>query len=200
VPSRGRSDGRIFLSAGHPLGGGGEAHGLRESPYNALVALLVVWRLRSRGHPVWLAPLTTAPYPFDIEGKTRWINARAQPSDLAIDVHLDLGDPGCAVFSLERPDCLAAADLVAEQLARATGLRCRGGMPECETAVRRLAFLHGLSCRGLLVELCSINTRDIRFARKVGAKGRFAGALADAAIDAQRLWSGDYLTALRTAD
>ena len=168
----------IFVTAGHPLGGGAAVGPLRESPYNAHVAVLTVWRLREAGLEAWMAPLTRRPYPHDIHFKTAWINARATPPDVAVDVHLDIGRSGCAVFALEGPEHLALADLVAEELARGTGLACRGGMPERETAVGRLGFLHGVVCRALLVELCSMNTDDARFARRPGAKGRFAEALA----------------------
>ena len=169
--------GRVFLAAGHELAGGAKK-GLRESPYNARVAVLAVARPRERGREAWLAPLTTAGYPHGIERKLAWIGERARPGDLAVDVHLDIGEPGCAVFARERPACLASADALAAEIAEATGLRCRGGMPERETAAGRLAFLHGAGCDALLVELCSMNTADASFARTPGALARFAAGLA----------------------
>jgi len=132
----------------------------------------------------WLAPLTTRPYPEDIRAKVAWVNRRAAPPDLAIDIHLDINEPGCAVFARERATDLALADAVAEELARSTGLRCRGGLPEREARVGRLGFLHGVRCRGVLVELCSMNTGDADFARAPGAIAAFAHGLAEGCIAA----------------
>src|SRR4051812_4665334 len=173
---------RVFLCAGHELGGGAAAGGLRENPYNARVGVLATAALRRRGVEAWLAPLTTRPYPEDVRAKVAWVNRRAAPPDLAIDIHLDIGEPGCAAFARERPIDLTLADAVAEQLARSTGLRCRGGLPERETAVGRLGFLHGVCCRGVLVELCSMNTGDADFAHSPGAVAAFARGLAEGGI------------------
>jgi N-acetylmuramoyl-L-alanine amidase len=172
------SDARIFLATGHELGGGAEANGLRESPYNLEVALLAARELRAAGIEAWVAPVTRRRGADEIHAKVDWINRRARPGDLAVDVHLDINDPGCAAFAIERPRDLADADVLAGELARASGLGCRGGMPERETAVGRLGFLHGTRCRSLLVELCSMNTGDARFARRRGARARFGRGLA----------------------
>ena len=170
---------RFFLSAWHSFGNGASAGGLRENPYNARVGLLAVAALRAAGREAWLAPLTSRRHPADIHTKVRWINDRARPDDLAVDIHLDIGSPGCAAFAIEEPDALAVADLLALELAVATGLRCRGGQPERETARGRLLFLHGIRCRAALVELCSMNTADARFAHSPGAKAAFAHGLAN---------------------
>jgi hypothetical protein len=155
---------------------------LRENPYNARVGVLAAAELRRRGVEAWLAPLTTRPYPDEVRAKVAWVNERAAPPDLAIDIHLDINEPGCAAFARERATELALADAVAEELARSTGLRCRGGLPERETAAGRLGFLHGVSCSGLLVELCSMNTGDADFARSSGAVAAFARGLAEGCI------------------
>ena len=176
--------GRVFLCAGHELGGGASANELRESPYNALVGLLAVKQLRDRGVAAWLGPLTTEPYPGEIHTKTAWVAARARPEDLAVDIHLDINPPGCAAFAIERPPALALADILAEHLSRATGLRCRGGMPERETGPGRLGFLHGVPCHAILVELCSMNTSDAVFAKRRGARGAFAHGLASGCVAA----------------
>jgi N-acetylmuramoyl-L-alanine amidase len=176
--------GRVFLCAGHELGGGASANGLRESPYNALVGLLTVRRLRDRGVEAWLGPLTTQPYPGEIHAKTAWVAARARPDDLAVDIHLDINEPGCAAFAIERPLTLSLADTLAEHLSRATGLRCRGGMPDRETGPGRLGFLHAVPCHAVLVELCSMNTSDASFAKRRGARGAFARGLATGCLAA----------------
>jgi N-acetylmuramoyl-L-alanine amidase len=174
---------RVFLAAGHELGGGAAANGLRESPYNLEVALLAARGLRARGVEAWVAPATRRLGAEEIRAKVAWINGRAEPGDLAVDVHLDINEPGCAAFAIERPRDLAAADTIAGELSRATGLACRGGMPERETAVGRLGFLHGARCRAALVELCSMNTADARFALRRGARARFAGGLAAGCVE-----------------
>jgi hypothetical protein len=171
--------GRVFLCAGHELGGGAAANGLCESPYNARVVVLAVAELRRRGIEAHMAPLTTRPYPDEILDKAAWISERAEPHDLAVDVHLDINDPGCAAFAIERPADLHTADVLAERLSEATGLACRGGMPERMTAAGRLGFLHLVGCRAALVELCSMNTADALFAHAPEAPRAFARGLAD---------------------
>jgi hypothetical protein len=172
------SGARVFLAAGHELGGGAGAGGMRESPYNLEVALLAARDLRAAGVEALVAPATRRRGAEEIHAKVGWINDRARPGDLAVDVHLDINDPGCAAFAIERDRDLADADVLAGELSRASGLGCRGGMPERETAVGRLGFLHGTRCRALLVELCSMNTADARFARRPGARARFGRGLA----------------------
>jgi hypothetical protein len=173
---------RFFLCAGHRLGGGATANGVVENPYNAKVGLLAVQRLRAAGWDARLAPLTRREYPRETWDKIGWINARARPGDLAVDIHLDINPPGCAVFAIEEPIALAAADAMAAALSEATGLRCRGGMGEQETAPGRLGFLHGVRCLALLVELCSMNTVDAAFARAPGARAAFARGLAGGCV------------------
>jgi hypothetical protein len=181
---------RFFLCAGHELGGGAAAGGLRENPYNAHVGMLAVQALRAAGREAWLAPLTRRPHPGDIHFKVDWVNSRARPSDLAVDIHLDIGAPGCAAFAIEDPLALASADALAAEVAAATGLWCRGGMPERETGVGRLGFLHGVRCRAALVELCSMNTPDAGFARAAGARAAFARGLAQGCVAAAETgWS-----------
>jgi N-acetylmuramoyl-L-alanine amidase len=169
---------RVFLCAGHELGGGAGANGLRENPYNALVGLLAVEPLRNQGVEAWLGPLSREPYPGEIHAKAAWVGSRARPDDLAVEIHLDINEPGCAAFAIERPHALALADTLAEHLSRATGLRCRGGMPERETGPGRLGFLHAVPCHAVLVELCSMNTSDAAFAKRPGARAAFARGLA----------------------
>jgi N-acetylmuramoyl-L-alanine amidase len=178
VGARTRMSARVFLAAGHELGGGAGANGLRESPYNLEVALLAGRELRGRGIEAWVAPVTRRCGADEIHAKVAWVNARAEPDDLAVDVHLDINDPGCAAFAIDRPRDLADADTLAAEISRASGLGCRGGMPERETAVGRLGFLHGTRCRAVLVELCSMNTADARFAQRSGARARFGRGLA----------------------
>jgi hypothetical protein len=169
---------RFLLCAGHPLGGGAGANGLRENPYNAKVGVLAVSLLRAAGREAYLAPLTRRPYPDEIWAKVEWVNRRARAGDLAVEIHLDINDPGCAAFAIEEPVGLQAADLLAQHLSETTGLRCRGGMGERETAPGRLGFLHGVSCLGVVVELCSMNTADAAFAAAPGARAAFARGLA----------------------
>jgi N-acetylmuramoyl-L-alanine amidase len=177
---------RVFIAAGHELVGGASANGLRESPYNLLVALLTARALRAQGVHAHVVPPARRGGADEIRAKVDWINARAVPTDLAVDVHLDINDPGCAAFAIERPRDLAAAHRVAAAISRAMGLRCRGGLPERLTAVGRLGFLHGTCCRSLLVELCSMNTDDAVFARRPDAGDRFAAGLAVGCADVLR--------------
>ena len=183
--------GRVFLCAGHELGGGASANGLRESPYNALVGMLTVKRLRHSGVEAWLGPLTQLPYPGEIHAKTAWVASRASSGDLAVDIHLDINEPGCAAFAIERPQALVMADALAEHISRATGLRCRGGMPERETGPGRLGFLHAVPCHAVLVELCSMNTSDEAFAKRPGARAAFARGLAAGCLAALDLIEAD---------
>jgi N-acetylmuramoyl-L-alanine amidase len=173
---------QLFLCAGHTLGGGAEANGLRESPYNAKVAVLAVQRLRDAGCEARMVPLSRRRYPAEIWAKTAWINRYACPGDLAVEVHLDINEPGCAAFAIEEPISLAAADLLAQHLSSATGLRCRGGMGERETAAGRLGFVRGVRCLGLVAELCSMNTTDVLYATAPGARSAFADGLASGCL------------------
>jgi N-acetylmuramoyl-L-alanine amidase len=169
---------RVFLCAGHELGGGASANGLWENPYNFLVGRIATEALQRLGVDAELAPLSLAPYPDDIHAKTAWINDRARDHDLAIDIHLDINDPGCAAFALDEDDELRRAGVLSAAIARRTGLRSRGGRPEGETAPGKLGFLHGTDCRAVLVELCSMNTSDAEFAKRPGARRAFGEGLA----------------------
>ena len=170
---------RVFLAAGHEFGGGAAANGLRENPYNAVVGALAVIGLRERGIEAELAPLSRRGYPNDIHAKVRWVNERAADRDLAIDIHLDIGDPGCAAFTIDRELDRTAGNTLALAIAERTGLACRGGRPESETAPGRLGFLHSTRCRALLVELCSMNSADAEFAQRPWAPLAFAEGLRD---------------------
>lgn len=180
----------MFLAGGHEFGGGAGANGLRENPYNLDVARLAARRLRAEGVEAVVPPPTHRAGPEEIHSKVAWINSRARGQDLAVDVHLDINDPGCAAFAIERPRDLAEADTLAAAISRATGLACRGGFPERETAVGKLGFLHGTSCRSLLVELCSMNTTDARFAHRTDAKALFAHGLAAGCAEILEAGSG----------
>lgn len=174
---------RVFLAAGHELGGGASANGLTENPYNLEVVHLAVQVLRTRGADAIAVPPTELSYPEELRAKIAWVNANAADEDLAVDVHLDINDPGCAVFAIEERADLAAAGVLAEAIARATGLACRGGLPERLTSVKRLGFLHGTRCHALLAELCSMNTDDAEFAKRPDAKVRFAAGLAKGCME-----------------
>lgn len=174
---------RVLLAAGHRLGGGASANGLRESPYNLEVVLLAVRSLRAQGVDAVAVPPTRLPDRVELRAKVDWVNAHAAVEDLAVDVHLDINDPGCAVFAIDDPPELAAAAVLAAAIARTTGLGCRGGLPERLTFVKRLGFLHGTRCRALLAELCSMNTGDAEFARHPDAQRRFAAGLAQGCLE-----------------
>jgi N-acetylmuramoyl-L-alanine amidase len=174
--------GRVFLCAGHELGGGAAANGLHENPYNFVVGTIAAGALRRHGVQAEMAPISTAGYPDDIHAKTAWINDRARPHDLAIDIHLDIGAPGSAAFAIDSPAELRAAAALADSVAERAGLESRGGKPESETAVGRLGFLHSTRCRALLVELCSMNTADAGIAKQPGARWAFAEGLAQGCL------------------
>ena len=174
---------RVFLAAGHELGGGASANGLKESPYNLEVVHLAVEALTAQGADAVAVPPTRLQYPEELRAKIEWVNAHAADDDLAVDVHLDINDPGCAVFALEEPSDLAEATTLAAAIARATGLDNRGGLPERLTFARRLGFLHETRCRALLAELCSMNTDDAAFAKRPDAQERFAAGLAAGCLE-----------------
>ncbi len=173
----------VLLAAGHELGGGASANGLTESPYNVAVVELAVEKLQAHGIDAVAVPPTRLKYPDELRAKIAWINAHASDDDLAVDVHLDINDPGCAVFALEQPTDLEAAETLAKAIADATGLDNRGVLPERLTAVKRLGFLHGTRCRALLAELCSMNTDDAIFAKRPDAQDRFAAGLAAGCLE-----------------
>jgi len=164
---------RVFLSAGHELGGGASANGVAESPYNARVALLAWSELRRRGVDAIVAPFTGRPYPDELNRKVAWLRERVRAEDVALDIHLDINPPGCAVYAREWPPDLALADDLAAHLAQATGLPCRGGMSERESGPGRLGFLR-LPCRAAVVELCSLSTSDVSYVRQEGSAAAFA--------------------------
>ncbi len=169
---------KVFLCAGHELGGGASANGLCENPYNFVVGQIAAGALRRRGIDAEVAPLSRAGYPEDIHAKTAWINGCAHDGDLAIDIHLDINEPGCAAFAIGDSAELTAAGVLAAAIAERTGLQSRGGRPEAETAPGRLGFLHSTNCRAVLVELCSMNTSDAEFAKRPGARWAFGEGLA----------------------
>lgn len=162
--------GRIFISAGH----GGRENG-RTDP-GAIVAGtteaqemiqlrdLIVPELRSRGFTV-----LAVPDDLGLRDTIAWINARARPDDVALEIHADaFGNPaarGATTFYIaSNEDRKAHAELLLlALLRRVPQLPSRGAKPDTATGVGSLAFCRQIAIPSMLMEVGFLTNPDDRF-------------------------------------
>ncbi|MBW4647292.1 MAG: N-acetylmuramoyl-L-alanine amidase [Kastovskya adunca ATA6-11-RM4] len=161
--------GRIFISAGH--GGfegsirdpGAISGGTTEATQMILLRDQIVAELRSRGFEVF-----SVPDDLSLRASIQWINARARPGDVALEIHADaFSNPsvrGASVFYItnntERKN--HAELLLLALLRRLPQLPSRGAKPDTNTAVGSLAFLRQVSVASLLMEVGFLTNPDDR--------------------------------------
>jgi N-acetylmuramoyl-L-alanine amidase len=162
--------GRIFISAGH--GGieqgsrdpGAVVAGTTEAQEMILLRDQIVPELRSRGFEVLSVP-------DDLSGDEtiRWINARAQRNDVALEIHAgSFSNPsvrGATAFYIanntERRN--HAEMLLLALTRRLPQLPNRGAKPDTATGIGRLAFCRDIIVPSILAEVAYLTNPDDRF-------------------------------------
>ncbi len=162
--------GRIFISAGHggiEQGGvdqGSVINGTTEAQEMILLRDQVVPELRSRGFEV-----LSVPDNLSLTQTIQWINARATPGDVALEIHADaFSNPdvrGATAFYIanntERKN--NAELLLVALIRRLPQLPNRGAKPDTATGIGRISFCRDTTLPSLLMEVGFISNPDDRF-------------------------------------
>lgn len=151
---------RVFLSAGHGGIEGGRtdpgavAGGTTEAQQMILLRDQIVSILRSRGIEVLSVPDT-----LGLRESIAWINARARPGDVALEIHADASaNPsvrGASVFYIaNNAERKRHAEIILLELLRAVPqLRSRGAKPDTTAGVGSLGFCRQVIIPSLLMEV-----------------------------------------------
>jgi hypothetical protein len=183
--------GRIFISAGHFNRDSGAISilGTKEADEMMRTRDLLAAELQSRGL-IQNQDFFLVPDNIDLGPTIRWINARSQPGDIAVEIHGDSASPsaqGATAFhiagnSQRQAD---AQKLVNSLVVAVTGLRNRGAKPDTTTRFGRLGFCRDVDIPSVLIELCFLSNRN-DMALLTGSRNLFAKGLADGLL----AWSG----------
>ncbi|NEQ27132.1 MAG: N-acetylmuramoyl-L-alanine amidase, partial [Microcoleus sp. SIO2G3] len=162
--------GRIFISAGH----GGLEQGVpdrgsvsgdaTEAQEMILLRDQVVPELRSRGFEV-----LSVPDDQSLSQTIQWINSRARPGDVALEIHADAySNPsvrGASAFYIaNNTERKTHADLLLTALwRRLPQLPNRGAKPDTATGIGRIAFCRDTVLPSILMEVGFISNPDDRF-------------------------------------
>ena len=163
--------GRIFISAGHGgkeggvLDPGSIAGGTTEAQQMILLRDQVVRELRSRGLEV-----LSVPDDQSFQGTLQWINSRAQPGDVALEIHADAYENpnvrGAIVFYIaNNTERKQNAELILLSYLRRIPQMPRQGegvKPDTATGVGKLAFCRQIRIPSLLMEVGFLTNPDDR--------------------------------------
>lgn len=162
--------GRIFISAGH---GGIERGGrdlgsivgnTNEAQEMILLRDLVVPELRSRGFEV-----LSVPDDLSSLQTIQWMNARARPGDVALEIHADaFSNPdlrgATAFYIANNTERKNHAELMLLALVRRLAqLPNRGAKPDTSTGVGRIAFCRDTTFPSILMEVGFLSNPDDRY-------------------------------------
>lgn len=162
--------GRIFISAGH---GGIEAGGrdpgsiggnTTEAQEMILLRDIVVPELRSRGFEV-----LSVPDDLSAAETIQWINARARPRDVALEIHADASSNptvrgATAFYIANNTERKNHAELLLLALTRRVpSLPNRGAKPDTATGIGRIAFCRDTVVPSLLMEVGFLTNPEDRF-------------------------------------
>lgn len=93
------------------------------------------------------------PDELDIRQSIAWVNERAEPDSVAVDVHLnasrDLNLRGTEAYYWQLPNL---AMVFARHVSEALDVPNRGAKPDTQTYVGELGWLRQLKCRSVVVE------------------------------------------------
>lgn len=195
--------GRIFIAAGHS--GSNEHTGLEPDAFDLahtlggttetaeMIALrdVLVAELRSRDHTGDFEVLAV-PDELSVTQTANWINARARPGDIALELHTDAyANPkirGASIFYIaHNSDRRSHAELLLlALLRRVPRISSRGARPDIETRSGRLDFCRRVSVPSLYIHVgCLTNSDDRRLLQE--RRRDFALGLADGLSSWSRL-------------
>jgi N-acetylmuramoyl-L-alanine amidase/Mannosyl-glycoprotein endo-beta-N-acetylglucosaminidase len=159
--------GRIFISAAHSgkeAGGidpGSIAGGTTEAREMIMLRDLIVSELRARNFEI-----LSVPDDLSAAQTISWINSRARPKDVALQVHADSASSpivrGASVFYIANNDERKsnAELLLVGLLRRVPQLVNRGVRPDSEAGVGSLKFCRQPSVPSLLIQACFLSNLD----------------------------------------
>jgi hypothetical protein len=161
--------GRIFISAGHggiESGGrdqGSIVDGVTEAQQMILLRDLVVPELRSRGFEV-----LSVPDELSSSQTIQWINARARPQDVALEIHADtFSNPSVrgamAFYIANNTDRKIQAEMLLLALVRRIpSLPNLGAKPDTATGIGRVAFCRDTVLPSILMVVGFLSNPDDR--------------------------------------
>ncbi|MEB3180956.1 MAG: N-acetylmuramoyl-L-alanine amidase [Nostocaceae cyanobacterium] len=160
--------GRIFISAGHggrELGGldpGAVAGGTTEAKEMMLLRDLIVAELRSRNFEV-----LAVPDDLSARNSVLWINARARPRDVSLEIHADAASNptvrGASVFYItNNSERKRNAELLLLGLLRRVSIPSLGARPDSDAGVGRLLFCRQVSTASLYMQVGFLSNPDDR--------------------------------------
>ncbi|KAB8330026.1 cell wall hydrolase [Scytonema tolypothrichoides VB-61278] len=161
--------GRIFLSAAHggkETGGidpGAIAGGTTEAKEMIMLRDLIITELRARNFEV-----LAVPDDLSAQQTIAWINSRARPKDVALEIHADAASNpsvrGASIFYIANNDERRshAELLLVGLLRRVPQLPNRGVKPDSATGLGRLAFCRQTSIGSLLMQVGFLSSPDDR--------------------------------------
>lgn len=162
--------GRIFISAGHGEVGNGIADpgtiagGTTEATEMILLRDLVATQLRSRGFTVFEVPDT-----LSLAQSIAWINRRARPDDIALELQTDAFYNPTArgtsvVYIANNEERKAHAKLLLLALLQQVPLLIsRGVKPDTEIGLGSLAFIRQVLIPSLVLNIGFLTNREDRF-------------------------------------
>lgn len=175
---------RVFIDTGHGQNNrspgvwdsGAVGSGVQEAQVVREVAPKAISLLTAAGIDARLAP------DGSINSRCTWQRATLKPDDLFVSLHLNSGaTSGTSVYyATARPQLRAKADLAAATIAKVTGLKDEGGVPDIRAAVKKIGVLNAHpTATTFLFELCRIGHADgVRVIRERGAEAVAAAVCA----------------------
>lgn len=199
--------GRIFISAGHFLSDPGAPTILGTSEAQEMMKTrdLVVTELQSQGL-VKDQDFFSVPDTLDLRPTINWINSRAVPGDVALEIHGNAGGGrGAEVFHahLNNQRKQDADLLLRAYLAKVSslGIVNRGVKPDIppHTPHSRLAFCRDIRVPSVLLEVCFMDSRSDMTAL-TSNRSSFAQGIADGLIAFRRARGGASTSTTPTID
>lgn len=138
---------RLFANSGHWLNDTGHIQGIYKERD-------LVMDIRNRLSKV-MPEAVFVPDDLNLRKSIDWINARATPDDVAIDIHLNANNNrqirGTEAYYYNHREFAAK---VAESVSRELKIPNRGARPDTQTWVGSLGFCRQLVCPSTVLEVC----------------------------------------------
>ena len=117
-----------------------------------------------------------------------WVNARAMPGDLAIDIHMNFNN-NVAIRGTEAYYSLNShiATVFAQHVAKALGIPNRGARHDSESSAGSLGWLRLTRCNAVIVECAYLSNAADRMTMESPS---FRGLAADGIVNAVNEWKG----------
>lgn len=165
----------IYINAGHFDEDSGAVEGsVKESEVAMQLRDLLQAKLMDRAVYV--------PDNLNLKDSIAWVNERAQPDDIAIDIHLNSnGNQNVRGVEAYYVHDDSLAKVFSRQIALATDIPDRGARLDSETFVGSLGWLRYLKCKSVLIEVCYMtNPADLRMILSPSGKNKVVNGILNA--------------------